>query len=113
MILVTLAACGQEPYEYVPTEEEKVLFAISAVEEAAPQPESFNRLLAPGAEVDEKQQSEYSGYVIVGTRARVDGDRATADVELLDPTSGERLGTAQWTLVRIDDRWLIQAAPLP
>lgn len=111
--LATLVACGQQPLEYVPTEEESVLFAVSAIEEAAPEPAHFARLLAPDSEVDQKQHADYSRYTIVGTRARIDGEAATADVDLLDPQSGRKIGTARWTLVRVGDRWKIQTAPLP
>jgi hypothetical protein len=115
IVLAQLAGCGssKEPVVYNPGELEMVQSRVSDTQDAMADPERFRALFIPSSAPDEKRIGEYKKYSFYAKSALVTGDSAVAEVEALDPQSGESRGTVQWKLKRVDGKWLISDAPLP
>jgi hypothetical protein len=97
----------------VPTEEDDVKEAISGLPGAATDPQEFRAMFVEGAAPPESEREKYHPYMCRAKSLKIDGNTATAKVEVEDGSTGQIVGEVEWTLVRQGEDWKFQSAPLP
>lgn len=113
-LAMILAGCGGGGQtEYIETDEGDVRLALSDVSGAASDPDEFRALFAEGAAPPDSEREKYRPYMCRANSVTIEGDTATAMVEIEDGNTGQIVGEMEWTLVRQGDQWKLQSAPLP
>jgi hypothetical protein len=117
IVLATMALCGVVSGcgdgVHVPDQEELVGDAVSHMADASATPESFAALFATGAVPAEKERPRYRQYSYKAAAPKVTGETATAEVSIISPFTDQPVGSAEWTFVKQQGKWLLQSAPLP
>lgn len=110
-LLPLLSACGGG--NQGPTADELISGLVADVSDAAFDQQRFESLFTAGMAPDANQRSRYPAYMYRTKSVEVQGDSATATVEVEHGTSGNILGEFPWTFRREGDAWKLSAAPLP
>jgi hypothetical protein len=114
LLAAVLAGCGGGGQtEYVETDEGDVRLALSDVSGAASDPDEFRALFVEGAAPADSERPKYAPFMYRANSLEIEGNTATAMVEIEDGNTGQIVGELEWTLVRQGDEWKIQSAPLP
>lgn len=116
ILLIALAtvAAGCGPPEWEETDPIELSVLISEISEVASSQESLAERFAQGALPPESEWKKFRKYNChSGLDAiKISGDTATATVGVEDST-GNDMGTQEWTFVREDGAWKVKTAPLP
>jgi hypothetical protein len=113
-LAMMLAGCGGGGQtEYVESDEGDVRLVLSDVSGAASDPNDFRALFAEGAAPPDAERAKYRPYMCRANEITIEGNTATALVEIEDGNTGQIVGEKEWTLVREGDQWKLQSAPLP
>ncbi len=102
--------CGSSG-EWEPADRDLIRHLISEVPESRDSDEKQAELFEAGAIPDKSWWKTSSESLLVVDEISVSGDSATVTLEL-ENMVGEVVGNATWQCKKLDDTWMITAAPL-
>ncbi len=108
---VLLPGCG--PSEYQPSEEDRVVEAISGIADATATEESFQAAFATSSPAPEDQRLTYNEFSYDASNVVITGETATATVDVISPFTDESIAQVEWTCQREGGVWKLHTAPLP
>lgn len=120
LVVCVLAGCsGAVP----PDQQEegdvgKVADLVQTFSDLARDPEQFKTPFVDGKVPDEKTRKQYmklyQQWNVEPMEPKVEGDRATIAIEVLDPQNPDTVAeTVTWTAVKQGGEWKLEEAPLP
>ena len=113
LVLVTfcfVTACGSG--EDKPSEKDNVYLAISGVADAAGAEDTFVALFVEKTAAPRDRRADYARFSYKAASIVVDGDSATAEVQIIQPLDDAVLSTATWKLKKQGEKWLLSEAAL-
>ncbi|MBN1854120.1 MAG: hypothetical protein JW829_15440 [Pirellulales bacterium] len=115
IVLLVANGCmtGCRSGEYEPSEEDRIYEVISGIADAAATEDSFVAFFANPATAPRDRRADYGRYSYQAPTISIDGDMASAEVEIVQPLDDSVLATATWKLQKKGETWLLLEAEWP
>jgi hypothetical protein len=77
--------------------------------------DTFEPLFVEGKAPDENaRRTQYLKLAFYAGEPNIEGDKATIEVEVLDPDGAAEVGEkVEWVAVKVGDKWQLDTAPIP